>query len=59
MANDLKCKTCIPPERYPGCHDKCKYYQEWKEIHDKEKELEHKQKWLDTLGRPEKPIRKR
>ena len=49
--DDLKCKTCKPPERYPGCHEKCKYYQEWNDKHKKEKEKERNRKWLEYLGK--------
>lgn len=24
------CKGCEPPTRFPGCHDKCEIYQEYK-----------------------------
>ena len=36
------CKNCVPPKRYPGCHDHCPEYQEQKVIHDKEKEEQNK-----------------
>lgn len=31
------CKGCIPPKRYPGCHDHCPEYLEAKKKHDEEK----------------------
>lgn len=59
MTNELKCKTCVPPERHPGCHATCKYYIEWNEQHQKELKEKHKRKWLEGIARPEKPKRRR
>ena len=33
------CKGCVPPKRYPGCHDHCPEYIEAKKKHDAEREL--------------------
>ena len=32
------CKDCVPPTRYPGCHDKCSKYLEEKAEYEKQKE---------------------
>ena len=34
------CMECVPPRRHPGCHDKCKEYQEWKAEHLRIKGIE-------------------
>lgn len=43
----LACKDC--EKRYPGCHDKCQTYQEWKT--DRERFLDdiHKQKVINDV----------
>ena len=38
MAGDFKaCLKCVPPKRYPGCHDHCQDYLAEKAEHEKEK----------------------
>lgn len=32
------CKDCVPPTRYPGCHDKCEQYKTEKAEYEKQKE---------------------
>lgn len=32
-----KCQHCVPPERYPGCHDHCPHYAEAKAKWDADK----------------------
>ena len=32
------CNGCVPPKRYPGCHDHCPEYIEAKKKHDAEQE---------------------
>lgn len=32
------CKDCVPPTRYPGCHDKCEMYKAEKAEYKKQKE---------------------
>lgn len=32
------CKDCVPPTRYPGCHDKCNKYLKEKAEYEKQKE---------------------
>ena len=32
------CKDCVPPTRYPGCHDKCEQYLKEKAEYEKRKE---------------------
>ena len=32
------CKSCVPPTRYPGCHDKCERYKVEKAEYEKQKE---------------------
>ena len=32
------CNGCVPPKRYPGCHDHCHEYIEEKKKHDAERE---------------------
>lgn len=44
MGNDAPCYRCIPPNRYPGCHSKCKEYQEWKASEQEKKDAERKQR---------------
>ena len=40
------CRNCVPPKRYPGCHDKCNKYLEekakWEEAKAKAKQLKKK-----------------
>ena len=52
MNNNLKCKTCKPPQRHPGCHGTCQDYISWKEEYDKIENQNRKQKWLNGLGKP-------
>ena len=33
------CRNCVPPKRYPGCHDKCNKY------------LEEKAKWEEAKAK--------
>lgn len=33
------CKYCVAPERYLGCHDKCKKYKKWRAELDKRKSV--------------------
>lgn len=44
------CKTCIPPKRHPGCHDKCPDYIKDKKEHEefKNKVWEEKRKVGDV-----------
>jgi hypothetical protein len=32
------CKDCVPPTRYPGCHDRCSKYLEEKAKWEEEKQ---------------------
>ena len=32
------CKDCVPPTRYPGCHDKCEKYIKEKAEYERQKE---------------------
>lgn len=49
--NELKCQDCKPPERYPGCHATCKYYQEWKEKKEEQNKAVNKKKYLHQIGK--------
>lgn len=40
------CHKCVPPERHPGCHDKCPVYQEAKAKHDALKAADDKRKQI-------------
>jgi hypothetical protein len=33
--NDFPCRGCKPPDRYAGCHGRCKKYLESKEEHER------------------------
>lgn len=44
MGNSCPCHGCVTPKRYPGCHDKCKAYREWKASEQKRKDAERKRK---------------
>lgn len=35
--SDNCCQFCVPPKRYPGCHDHCPERAEWKRIRDRQK----------------------
>lgn len=49
MARISPCKTCF--ERFPGCHDMCKNYLDWKQA-DKAARVEcEKQKHRCTIGK--------
>ena len=41
------CKGCEC--RFPGCHDCCGGYQEWKKEHDEIRERNHKQKEIRAI----------
>lgn len=45
------CKGC--PDRYPGCHDHCDKYQEWKAKYQEGKERSQKDRY--TLYDPASP----
>lgn len=38
------CKDCVPPTRYPGCHDKCNKYLKEKAKWEEEKKLMRKER---------------
>ncbi len=38
------CKDCVPPARYPGCHDRCSKYLEEKAKWEEEKKLMRKER---------------
>jgi hypothetical protein len=40
------CYGCVPPERHPGCHDKCPKYLEEKARHNALKEADDKRRKL-------------
>lgn len=44
MGNSCPCHGCVTPKRYPGCHDKCKAYRDWKASEQKRKDAERKRK---------------
>lgn len=44
MGNSCPCHGCVTPKRYPGCHDKCKAYKDWKASEQKRKDAERKRK---------------
>ena len=44
MGKDSPCFRCVPLKRYPGCHDKCKEYQDWKASEQARKDAERKQR---------------
>jgi hypothetical protein len=50
LSIDLKCKKCVPPERHPGCHDDCEWYQAWKKEWEEAKNKERNIIWLRYLG---------
>ena len=35
--SDNCCQFCVPPKRYPGCHDHCQERAEWKRTRDQQK----------------------
>lgn len=41
----LACKDC--EKRYPGCHDKCQVYQEWKTDRERFLEERHREKVIN------------
>lgn len=44
MRKDSPCHGCVAPKRYPGCHDRCKEYKEWKADEQVKKDAERKRK---------------
>ena len=44
MGKESPCHGCVTPRRYPGCHDKCKDYQDWKASEQVKKDAERKRK---------------
>ena len=44
------CYGCVPPKRYPGCHDHCKQYLEEKAVDDAAKaEMDRQRRIRDGL----------
>ena len=43
------CKDCVPPKRYPGCHDKCPEYLKEKQEWNARKERVRSEKNRDVL----------
>lgn len=41
------CKGCLPPKRYPGCHDHCDGYISWAKQNEEEKTRMHNLKKVD------------
>ena len=50
MTKELKCKTCKPPERHPGCHSVCKYFLEWKQEQEEKKKKRRKDIYISNIG---------
>lgn len=50
------CKDCVPPKRYPGCHDRCQEYLEEKRIHDEIKQKRYEENQI-TGGLREQSMR--
>lgn len=48
MVQDSPCHGCATPKRYPGCHDKCKEYKEWKAGEQVKKNAKRKRKEEDN-----------
>lgn len=44
MGNSCPCHGCVTPKRYPGCHDKCKAYRDWKASEQVKNDAERKRK---------------
>lgn len=40
------CKDCVPPQRYPGCHEHCQKYLEEKRLYEIQKQKERAAKSL-------------
>lgn len=59
------CNGCVPPKRYPGCHDHCEEYIKEKEAHNQRKaELDRDRQlttaiYVDRGNKVEKAMRKR
>ena len=43
------CKDC--PERYPGCHDRCERFQEWRKTHAAELRYTNANHAAERIGR--------
>lgn len=43
------CIDCEPPERYPGCHDRCEGYLEWKRELDEQREKIQKEQHYERI----------
>lgn len=52
------CTKCVPPERYPGCQDHCRYYAEDKAAYDKDKARANKHREAELYYRYSGMIRK-
>ena len=48
------CRKCVPPKRYPGCHEVCEAYIKWKEEWDELKAEERKQKQMERWDYPKR-----
>lgn len=44
MGYDSPCHGCVAPKRYPGGHDRCKEYKDWKACEQVKKDAERKRK---------------
>lgn len=59
MGNSCPCHGCVAPKRYPGCHDKCVAYQDWKASEQKRKDAERKRKEEDSAIYESHKLRRR
>lgn len=42
------CKGCVPPKRYPGCHDRCPEYLEEKKKNDQIRDQKYKENAIEA-----------
>ena len=48
------CRKCVPPKRYPGCHEVCEAYIKWKKEWEELKDEIRKQKQMDSWNYPKR-----
>lgn len=47
MKPDCSCRNCVAPKRYPGCHDSCDGYRQYRAGLDELKKKRISQRQLD------------
>lgn len=52
------CKDCVPPKRYPGCHDHCEIYKKAKELHEELKRIDREKSHFSVYAQRQENVLK-